>query len=292
VCCDCGLLYVDPTPSAEQLAHHYNTSYAVDFAAYTDHMNDSRLTELEHWQAPGRLLEVGASYGHWLALAQDRGWKPTGVELSANAAKYAREEVGVDVVTGNLHDAVLSGPFDAVVMWHVLEHTREPNRELQRAAQLLRPNGVLGLRVPNALSIGLRLAGPEWPWMDPPAHLWFFNRSTLAKLLRRCGFDVLAIMTARGDGHDPYFHFALAAVRFAKRFRRRPSPVSGSEGGETATDGKRTIHRTRETVVATLESLTPSLATWTGVKWLESRGGLGDELICYARRPERQAPNC
>jgi SAM-dependent methyltransferase len=290
VCGGCGLQYVEPTPSSEQLAHHYNTSYTVDFAAYTEHMDDTRLDELESWQSPGRLLEVGASYGHWLALARERGWEPTGVELSAEAAKYAREKVGVDVITSNLLDATLPGPFDAVVMWHVLEHTREPNRELERAAELLRVGGVLGLRVPNGSSFGLRFAGAEWPWMDPPAHLWFFDRSNLTKLLGRCGFDVLAISTARGDGHDPYFHLALAALKVAKRARRARGSVSRAENGGPVRDGTGSIRRRREAVLAALESVTPRLAAWTGVTWLESTGGLGDELICYARRAKLPAP--
>jgi SAM-dependent methyltransferase len=288
VCEGCGLLYVEPTPSVEQLAHHYNTRYAVDFADYTEDMNDSRLTELERWQSPGRLLEVGSSYGHWLALAREHGWDASGVELSADTARYARNHLGVDVITGGFLDAPLTGPFDAIVMWHVLEHTRDPNRELRRAAELLRVDGVLGLRVPNGSSLGLRIAGPEWPRLDPPAHLWFFDRENLATLVRRCGFEVLASRTARGDGHDPYFHLALSAIRIAKRARRVRRSTPGSENGGPAIAGERGMRRRREAVLAAVETVSPRLTAWTGLNRLEN-AGLGDELVCYARRSEAPA---
>ncbi|NWG74285.1 MAG: hypothetical protein HXY24_06710 [Rubrivivax sp.] len=93
-CRDCGLEFVWPTPSARALTEHYARNYAVSldrYAAARDR-NAARITELERWQpGRGRLLEVGAAYGHSLALAREMGWNVAGVELADAAARHARE---------------------------------------------------------------------------------------------------------------------------------------------------------------------------------------------------------
>jgi len=48
-----------------------------------------------------------------------------------------------DLADARLADA----SFDAVIGWHVLEHVRNPRDQLLRLASLLKPGGVLGLRV-------------------------------------------------------------------------------------------------------------------------------------------------
>src|SRR5205807_6047063 len=81
------------------------------------------LTHLELTVRPGRLLDLGCWTGFLLAEAGARGWVPLGVEPSAFAAAYARDRLGLEVVTGELMDAdVGDRPFRAVVMADVIEH--------------------------------------------------------------------------------------------------------------------------------------------------------------------------
>ena len=47
--------------------------------------------------AGGRLLEVGAGYGLFLAAAREAGWTTSGVELSRTGAKHAQDTLGLDV---------------------------------------------------------------------------------------------------------------------------------------------------------------------------------------------------
>src|SRR6266566_1064520 len=182
-CADCGMEFVAPTPSPSELADYYDRSYAVPLELYAaaSERNAARIADLERWSpARGRLLELGASYGHSLAAARDRGWDVVGVELSPTASTYARTHFGLTVLNCDLADARLAdASFDAVIGWHVLEHVRNPRDQLLRLASLLKPGGVLGLRVPNVASFGARAAGQWWPWMCPPAHLWFFSSASL-----------------------------------------------------------------------------------------------------------------
>lgn len=313
-CLDCGLQYVSPTPSAQQLSEHYARNYAVSLERYAAarERNVARIMELEGWRPErGRLLEIGAAYGHSLSLARERGWDVAGVELSAAAAAYAREHFGLEVFGCDLVDAPLAADsFDAAIMWHVLEHARDPKAQLLRLAGLLKPGGLLGIRVPNAESFGSRVAGQWWPWMCPPAHLWFFSRDTLPRLLRESGFEVLEVRTQRGDGNNLYQYGLMWAGNALNDLRlrlRRPgenppryAPSTASTDAPTSPAQSAAPAQERSASEAAAPSgllqkwldllrraqpLTNALARGTRIviEPLERRGW-GDELLVYARR--------
>jgi SAM-dependent methyltransferase len=316
-CRECGLEFVSPTPSPSELADYYDRSYAVPLERYAaaDKRNLARITDLERWcPTRGRLLELGASYGHSLALARERGWDVVGVELSPTASAHAREHFGLTVFNCDLVDAPLAeGSFDAVIGWHVLEHVRNPKEQLLRLAALLKPGGVLGLRVPNIASFGARVAGEWWPWMCPPAHLWFFSPTTLPRLLRSCGFDVKKVRTLRGDGNNLYQYALMAAGSRLNDLRLRLRPRKGSRAGppraqvmgstaavaaaEVGPDPNRTAATPAPApapsgllqawldLLTRAQPITDALARNTRplLEPIERRGW-GDELLVYARR--------
>ncbi|HTS21086.1 MAG TPA: class I SAM-dependent methyltransferase [Casimicrobiaceae bacterium] len=311
-CIDCGLQFVTPTPSAAELAAYYDRGYAVPLERYAaaGHRNAARIAELERWRPErGRLLEVGASYGHSLAAARERGWDVVGVELSPTASEHARSQLGLTVHTCALADAPLAqGRFDAVIMWHVLEHVRDPRDELLRLAGLLKPGGILGLRVPNIDSFGARIAGQWWPWMCPPAHLWFFSRTTLPRLVDACGFDVKQVATLRGDGNNLYQYALMAAgnglndlrVRLLGREPARAEPVQRAEakttipsaaarsadpGAEVSPQEASGLLQKWLEILTRAQPVTNAMAR--GTRWVVEpleRRGWGDELLLYARR--------
>ena len=312
LCCqDCGLEYVAPTPGAAELARHYEHNYAVSLERYAaaDERNSARLDELEQWcPERGRLLEVGASYGHSLDLARKRGWEVEGVELSSAAAAYAREHFGLKVFDCDLTETPLSdGSFDTVIMWHVLEHVRNPKEQLLRVAALLKDDGVLGLRVPNIGSFGARAAGEWWPWMCPPAHLWFFSSTTLPRLLCDCGFEILEVRTLRGDGNNLYQYSLLWAGNQLNNLRHRLQSRSNARDDRTATSVPSAPAAPAAPGVAPGTSSPPPAAAGLLGTWLRvleraqpitnalargtrplveplERHGWGDELLVYVRR--------
>ena len=115
----CGFQFVHPTPTQAELAQYYDQSYAVPLQRYAGNSarNTGRIADLERWQpGRGRLLEVGASYGHSLAAARARGWQVAGVELSPTASHYARAKFGLPVFTADLLDAPFAAhSFDAAI---------------------------------------------------------------------------------------------------------------------------------------------------------------------------------
>jgi 2-polyprenyl-3-methyl-5-hydroxy-6-metoxy-1,4-benzoquinol methylase len=183
----------------------YDESY-YHGASYLDYPGDAplhrknfrrRLDSLLRRAPGGRLLEIGSAYGYFLELARER-FDVVGFEISEASAREARERLGLDVRTGDLLDAPdssLSPPFDAIVMWDVVEHLERPDLVLDRIARLSRPGTLLCLTTGDVGSRVARFRRRKWRLVCPPFHLHYFDRTTIARLLADRGFRVVELTT-------------------------------------------------------------------------------------------------
>jgi 2-polyprenyl-3-methyl-5-hydroxy-6-metoxy-1,4-benzoquinol methylase len=141
----------------------------------------------------GSLLDVGASYGHFLHAARD-GFTAYGVELNPTAVEWSRQTFGVENFVGSLYAIpnTIPAPFDVVVAWDVIEHLDEPRRALKMLRSYLKPGGMLFLSSPDAGSLMSRVMGSRWVYQDPVQHVNLFSRANLTRLLDQNGFTVQA----------------------------------------------------------------------------------------------------
>lgn len=199
-----GMMWLDPQPTEafyERIyAEHYHRAGPDDpllEQATLDVLSDERklrniarlrMDEIEWFVRPGRLLEVGYGSGQVLLEARARGWQVYGLELSRERVAAVQAQ-GIRAARVPLPAfAGEEESFDVVAMYSVIEHTPDPAAYLRRAAALLRPGGLLVLRLPDT--------GEEGPPASLIAHLYHFNRSTISELLRRCGLRVQWIGSA------------------------------------------------------------------------------------------------
>ncbi|HZD96001.1 MAG TPA: class I SAM-dependent methyltransferase, partial [Candidatus Sulfotelmatobacter sp.] len=99
-----------------------------------------------------------------------------GIEPSQQAAKYAREQLKLNVRTGSLEEASLpAASFAAVTLIDVIEHLTDPMGALRHAHRLLQPNGCLYLVTHNIGSLTARLLGKRWWGAPSGAHLLFLT---------------------------------------------------------------------------------------------------------------------
>lgn len=142
-------------------------------------------------RTPGRLLDVGCSAGLFLELAAAQGWSVFGVEPSTWLAHLAQKRFGSRVFNTSIEDIGLATEsFEAITLWDVLEHVRDPGVVLRKTAGLLKPGGILALNVPDIGSIIAKSLGPRWPLLLPE-HLHYFTRRSLRLLVEQNGFVVL-----------------------------------------------------------------------------------------------------
>jgi SAM-dependent methyltransferase len=199
-CRRCGHMQLEPMPDHATLAAAYADAASDHYIEEEAGQRETARRALErieaHAPARGRLLDLGCWVGFLLAEARERGWQVTGVEPSLYASSYARDELGLEVISADVLSASLpAGAFDAVVMGDVIEHLTVPADALTRIRELLVPGGVAWLALPDAGSRLARAMGRRW-WSVLPTHVQYFTRGSINALLARSGFELLAVDTA------------------------------------------------------------------------------------------------
>jgi SAM-dependent methyltransferase len=197
-CAVCGLALT--TPPARPIAAYYPASYykqegAARFPRAVEWLQqrlyEARARKVERLLGRrGRVLDIGCGPGLQLEAFRARGWEVHGCELSDGAAACARER-GIPVQVGPAEKWPWpDGSFDAVVLWHVLEHHADPQAALEQARRLLMPGGLLLLGVPNFGSPEARVTRQGWFHLDVPRHLSHFTPRALTQTLSEAGLTL------------------------------------------------------------------------------------------------------
>jgi 2-polyprenyl-3-methyl-5-hydroxy-6-metoxy-1,4-benzoquinol methylase len=234
-CNDCELIYTDPQPRAEVLEKYVvDYNLADHFGAREDRKRVLFHRRLVRLGAPergrNRLCDLGCADGQFLALAEDHGWQPFGIELNPPAARRARER-GATVIEGALEELeeLPWGEFDLVTSWDSIEHTPEPRRFIQTAARLLAPGGRLAVSTLNTRSLVARLTGTRWS-MIVNDHFTYWHERSLLRLLDVVGLECIDVS---------YYGLGRDLVRWMDKLPvlGRSAPAIG-ERGSGASPGK------------------------------------------------------
>jgi SAM-dependent methyltransferase len=162
-CDGCSLLYTSPrVREPERVYWGDHESYLAEarliFSGERPHHRDPNyLEELglieRHRPQRGRLLDVGCNMGMLLRLARERGWEAIGVEPSPALHRIATEQFALEVHNCFLADmpTATHDTFDVVALSDVFEHVTEPRALLRDASRLLKPDGLLYVKVPNVV---------------------------------------------------------------------------------------------------------------------------------------------
>lgn len=146
--------------------------------------------------AGGTVMEAGCGAGKNLAKLRARGWTVVGQDIDPNAAATARSTHDIEVKVGTIASVDIEpGSLDAVLMHHVVEHLREPARDLEACRAHLRVGGRLVVITPNSVALGASVFGRRWRGLEPPRHLFLYNVPTLRRRLTDAGFTDVQVFT-------------------------------------------------------------------------------------------------
>jgi len=184
-CPACGVGHTTPEP--EDLSGYYGQSYYGGRHGFTAQYRAARRLRLlsKATEHRGQLLDIGCGDGTFLLAARAQGWNVTGTELGGTAELSRRTGL---VVRDSLEQLADLPPFDAITLWHSLEHFRDPGATLAAVRRRLAPGGTLIVAVPDAAGLQARLFKRHWFHLDVPRHLYHFDRDSLTTLLQSSGF--------------------------------------------------------------------------------------------------------
>jgi len=285
-CRACSRLLLDPRPAPRALPEAYGETYygagsrkfVPAIERFVDWFRDrrARLAERLLGRKDGkgaRVLDIGCGSGQFLARLIERGFEGHGTELSAATGARASTIPGLHLRVGDLEpESYPAQGFDLISIWHVLEHLPEPDQALRLCHGWLREDGVLLIAVPNADSWQAKLFGGSWFHLDPPRHLYHFNRRSLGSALERAGFRIERMSTLSWEQNlYGILQSALNALGFP-----RDEFYEVLKGNRPLTSSPR----------LPLEGLLIALLTPFAVLLtaLEAACGAGGTLECVARR--------
>lgn len=199
-CEACGLGWTEPAPPPDEIGRWYPAAYYgkenVRFNPLIEWLvrwfRLRRAKVIAKLARPGPVLDIGCGRGFMLSFLRDLGFEPHGVEFSDAAAWHARNRLHIDVAAGSILEAPFHPEqFQAIILWHSLEHMSSPDAVLDRVKRLLKSGGILIVAVPNSDSVQAHLFGASWFHLDVPRHYFHFGRRSLKQQLAKLGFEVV-----------------------------------------------------------------------------------------------------
>ena len=154
------------------------------------------------------IFDIGSGSGYFLLRAKEKGWAVDGVEPNLIAADHSRK-IGVPVINdffGNVNIHTMK-KFNAINLFHVLEHLHNPIEVLENCYKLLKPKGVIVIEVPNDYNplqkivqntlkkeeywLTVLTKSRNYHWASKMDHLNYFNFQSLNRILKRLDFKII-----------------------------------------------------------------------------------------------------
>jgi len=205
-CDQCTLRFTQDVPGADRIGAYYKSE------EYISHTNISkglvnrlyqlvRRTTLRQkrklvckvtGKKRGAHLDVGSGTGAFVDEMSRSGWRTKGIEPDDGARKVAKADFNCELGTTDEFFRLPPSSFDAITLWHVLEHVHDLKIYLGQLKNLLNDNGRLIIAVPNFTSFDAGTYKEFWAAYDVPRHLYHFSPGAMAKLVETGGMKILS----------------------------------------------------------------------------------------------------
>ncbi len=206
-CTTCTFAFTQHAPDPELSVSYYQSSAYVSHSDTTDGLVNKLYHQVRKYTmqskralvkrvtglTQGVLLDVGAGTGAFANTMQLSGWKVTGLEPDSDARATALNKFNLELQSlQNLKD-LPAASYDAITLWHVLEHVHDLHGYLHTFEHLLKPNGRLIIAVPNYTSYDAQVYRQYWAAYDVPRHLYHFSPKSMQILVNEKGFEIEAL---------------------------------------------------------------------------------------------------
>jgi 2-polyprenyl-3-methyl-5-hydroxy-6-metoxy-1,4-benzoquinol methylase len=199
-CQKCHLVYVNPIKKEDKIKEDYSQMKSIDASiirASRLRATKSQVQLINKYSNGTSLLDIGCGEGFFLFNASKAGYRTKGIELSQDAAAYAKREFGLDIEARAFDELQLPGNyFDVVTLWQVLEHLPRPLEILNEAHRILKPGGLIAASTPDIEGIPSRILRRKW-WNIRMIHINQFSTKTLMDILQNAGFKNVSSVSYR-----------------------------------------------------------------------------------------------
>jgi 2-polyprenyl-3-methyl-5-hydroxy-6-metoxy-1,4-benzoquinol methylase len=222
-CADCSLRFTQDVPDEESIGAYYQSS------GYISHSNTDKGLINQIYQKVrnhtlvqkaklviantvrrGNILDMGAGIGAFLDTMKKRGWQTQGIEPDTGARDQAKKLFNVDLSDTSFFEQLPLRSFDAITLWHVLEHVHQLHSYVERLKALLKRGGKIFIAVPNYNSLDSWIYKSSWAAYDVPRHLYHFTPRSMQVLMEKHGLKIIAKKPMWFDS----FYISLLSSRY------------------------------------------------------------------------------
>lgn len=211
-CTSCGFVFTNPRPEDQNLGRYYQSSNYISHSEGNKSLMDTayrlarsftlrwklNLVQRHSASPPDSLLDFGCGTGTFLQYCKQQGIRAAGIEPAPNARTIAARNTKADIVS-DISD--ITSRYDAITLWHVLEHVADLNGTLEQLKSTLSENGTMFIAVPNHNSADAKTYKEYWAAYDVPRHLWHFSQTTMTRILNNHGMKVKHILPMPLDAY-------------------------------------------------------------------------------------------
>jgi len=203
-CGRCTLRFTQDVPDEDSIGPYYQSQ---DYISHTNtdkgllnklYQRVRKLTLeqkanliISNTKEKGKILDIGAGIGAFLSVMKEKGWEIKGIEPDEGARKNAQELFGLKLDQPSELQNLQPSSFDAITLWHVLEHVHQLHDYVEHLKNLLTRDGRIFIAVPNYTSVDAAAYRNFWAAYDVPRHLYHFTPFAIENLMRQHGLSVI-----------------------------------------------------------------------------------------------------
>lgn len=218
-CTQCGLVYQNPRIpitgikefyDSEYIAHRKKKDWGFLTPLYEHAMNkhdrekDKLISKYMAINSQTEVLDVGCAVGTFLLhLNKKYDCKIHGVDFKEDLTYPDFDKI--NFYEGLFYEQpIAKDTFDLVTMWHFFEHDYDPNKSLEMAKKVLKPDGKLIIEIPRLDSLTYRLFKNKWPGIQAPQHTALYTKQSILNIIEKHGLEVEEYLPY--GAFPPYFY--------------------------------------------------------------------------------------
>ncbi len=212
-CDSCGFWYTNPRPNEQEVGAYYKSEDYISHSNSTKGLFNNAyqmvrnitirnkfllLNSLTHGK---NLLDYGCGTGEFLNYCNNHGMTVTGFEPDPEAREHGIKTYQLNLVDEAKLFGHADNTFDAITLWHVLEHVHRLKDTLSQLHRMLRPDGTLVIAVPNHTSHDAIAYDKYWAAYDLPRHIYHFQPNDIRNLFAQYNMELVEALPMKYDSY-------------------------------------------------------------------------------------------